>query len=300
MPRDEIVAFLTRYAQSFGAPVREGVEARSIASDPGGGLPGRPTAGMMHATSLVLANGAFQRANRPAGAAGLPGDLLQIDVEEYRSPETLPPGGVLVVGSGQSGCQMAEELHEAGREVVLACGRAAWAPRSLGGRDLVWWLLESGFLDAPVASLPSPTARLGANITATGHGGGHDLHLRTLRAQGVTLVGHFLGANDKTARFAPDLVESVAWADDRYRELMDLVRKTAAPTGYPRRRSRIQNRSRRVLQRSCHWPTSELSSSPAASVPPIVSGFLGPKHSMISGFRSSRMARAALSMASTS
>ncbi len=187
----------------------------------------------MHATSLVLANGAFQRPNRPAGAAGLPGDLLQIDVEEYRSPETLPPGGVLVVGSGQSGCQMAEELHEAGRDVVLACGRAAWAPRRIGDRDLVWWLVESGFLDATLASLPSPAARLGANITSTGHGGGHDLHLRTLRAQGVTLTGHFLSASDQTARFAPDLGETVAWADDRYRELMALVRKTADARGLP-------------------------------------------------------------------
>jgi len=233
MPRDEIVAFLVRYAESFGAPVREGVEVRSIASDPGGGFQLATTAGTIHAASVVLANGAFQRPHRPAGAADLSADLLQIDVEDYRNAGSLPAGGVLVVGSGQSGCQIAEELREAGRDVVLACGRAAWAPRRIGGRDLVWWLVESGFLDAPVASLPSPAARLGANITATGHGGGHDLHLRTLRAQGVTLVGHFLGASGHTARFAPDLVETVAWADDRYRELMDLVRKTSAAQGLP-------------------------------------------------------------------
>jgi putative flavoprotein involved in K+ transport len=233
MPRDEIVAFLERYAGSFGAPVREGVEVRSIESAPGGGFELATTAGRMHATSLVLANGAFQRPHRPAGAAGLPTDLLQIDVEDYRDAGALPAGGVLVVGSGQSGCQIAEELHEAGREVVLACGRAAWAPRRIGDRDLVWWLVESGFLDASVSSLPSPAARLGANITATGHGGGRDLHLRTLRAQGVTLVGHFLGASGHTARFAPDLIETVAWGDGRYRELMGLVRKTAAAQGLP-------------------------------------------------------------------
>ncbi len=233
MLRDEIVAFLERYAESFGAPVREGVEVRSIESDPGGGFRLATTAGTIHAGSLVLANGAFQRPHRPAGAASLSPELLQIDVEDYAHAGSLPAGGVLVVGSGQSGCQIAEELHEAGRDVVLACGRAAWAPRRIGGRDLVWWLVESGFLDAAVASLPSPTARLGANITATGHGGGHDLHLRTLRAMGVTLTGRFLGASGTTARFAPDLVESVAWADDRYRELMDLFRRTAAAQGLP-------------------------------------------------------------------
>jgi putative flavoprotein involved in K+ transport len=234
MPRDEIVAFLERYAESFEAPVREGVEVRSIESDPSGGFLLATTAGMIHATSVVLANGAFQRPHRPAGAADLPTDLLQIDVEEYRNAGALPAGGVLVVGSGQSGCQIAEELREAGRDVVLACGRAAWAPRRIEDRDLVWWLAESGFLDASAASLPSPKARLGANITATGHGGGHDLHLRTLRAQGVTLVGHFLGASGNAARFGPDLVESVAWGDDRYLELMELFRKTAAAEGLPK------------------------------------------------------------------
>jgi putative flavoprotein involved in K+ transport len=78
-----------------------------------------------------LSTGAFQRPSRPAGAATLPAELLQIDAEEYRSPPELPAGPVLVVGSGVSGCQIAEELHEAGRDVFLACGRAPWAPRRL-------------------------------------------------------------------------------------------------------------------------------------------------------------------------
>jgi putative flavoprotein involved in K+ transport len=132
---------------------------------------------------------------------------------------------VLVVGSGQSGCQIAEELHEAGRDVVLACGKAPWAPRRFGGRDLLWWAAETGFLSAPVASLPAPGARLAGNILATGHGGGHDLHLRTLRRAGVTLAGRFLGADDHEARFAPDLAETLAWGDARHLEFMGLVRR---------------------------------------------------------------------------
>ena len=120
---------------------------------------------------------------------------------------------MLVVGSGQSGCQIAEELHEAGREVVLACGKAPWAPRRLGDRDIFWWAVESGYARCPVESLPSPAARLVANLQATGHGGGHDLHLRTLRAAGVTLAGHFLGAAGGRLRFADDLAETVAWGD---------------------------------------------------------------------------------------
>jgi hypothetical protein len=140
---------------------------------------------------------------------------------------------VLVVGSGQSGCQIAEELGHAGREVFLACGRAPWFPRRLGDRDLAWWANETGFLDAPLSSLPSPAARLAANVQATGTGGGHDLHYRTLRKTGVTLLGHFLGAEGRRARFARDLGESVAWGDERYAQLLGLVRKLVAARGLP-------------------------------------------------------------------
>ena len=121
----------------------------------------------------------------------------------------------------------------AGREVFLACGRAPWFPRRLGDRDLSWWALETGFLDAPLSSLARPAARLAANVQATGAGGGHDLHYRTLRKLGVTLLGHFLGAEGRRARFAPDLGESVAWGDERNAQLMDLVRKLVAERGLP-------------------------------------------------------------------
>lgn len=165
----------------------------------------------LRADRVVLATGAYQRPHKPAGATTFPHDLRQIDITGYESPDALPRGRVLIVGGGQSGCQVAEELQRAGRDVVLACGRAPWAARRVGGRDIVWWLLESGFLDAPVASLPAPAARLTGNILATGQAGGHDLHLRTLRALGVTLTGHFLGASGRRARFAPDECPTVYW-----------------------------------------------------------------------------------------
>jgi putative flavoprotein involved in K+ transport len=121
-------------------------------------------------------------------------DLVQLDEDAYRNPSELPSGSVLVVGSGQTGCQIAEELHLAGRSVFLACGRAPWAPRRIGDRDLVWWLVNSGYVDEPAESLPNPAARLAANVQATGHGGDHDLHYRTLQRLGVKLLGRFLGA----------------------------------------------------------------------------------------------------------
>ena len=144
----------------------------------------------MTAETVVLCTGAYQRPHRPAGAATLPADLFQLDVEDYRSPTQLPPGPVLVVGSGQSGCQIAEELYQSGRQVFLACGRAPWAPRRIGDHDMFWWSVETGFFDAPLSSLPNPAARLTPNPQATGSGGGHDLHYRTLRRLGVILLGH--------------------------------------------------------------------------------------------------------------
>ena len=231
MPRDDIVAYIEGYAKRFDAPVREGVQVTSVEPSEEG-FRVDTSAGPVAGRSVVLATGSYATANRPGGAT-LPPDLLQLDVEGYRAPEDLPAGPVLIVGSGQSGCQLAEELLEAGREVFLACGRAGWGPRRLGGRDLVWWIVESGFFDQSVRTLPNPQARLIPNPIATGHGGGHDLHPRTLRAMGVTLLGHFLGAQAGRARFAPDLAATVAWGDERYRDLMTLVRKTVAEQGIP-------------------------------------------------------------------
>jgi putative flavoprotein involved in K+ transport len=230
MARDEIVAYLERYADKVRAPVRENVEVTSIEAA-GGGFELRTSDGDLRAGAIVLATGAYQRPYRPAAAATLPPRLLQIDVDDYSNEESLPPGRVLVVGSAQSGCQVAEELYEAGRDVVLACGRAAWAPRRIGGKDLVWWLVETGHVEAPLESLPGPEARLFGNIVATGRGGGHDLHLRTLQAQGVVLVGHFLGAADGRVQFAPDLAETVASSDERHRQFMNLVRELVAERG---------------------------------------------------------------------
>lgn len=229
--RDEIVAHLARYARSLDAPLREGTEVTAIEASAAGGFTLRTPDGKIRTRALTLATGAYQQPHRPAGARTLPDSILVIDAESYSRPEALPPGGVLVVGSGQTGCQFAEELHEAGREVYLACGRAPWAPRRIEGRDIVSWLLDTPFMEMTLAQLPSPAARLGANVQATGHGGGHDLHYRTLAAMGVTLLGHFQGADDARVHFASDLADSVAFGDARYEEICHLLRRTCAARG---------------------------------------------------------------------
>jgi putative flavoprotein involved in K+ transport len=231
-PRDQIVRYLERYAASFQAPVWHGVEVRSLDVAPGAGFRLRTSAGEMQARQLVLATGAYQRPHRPPTAAAFPDRLMVIDAEDYANPDVLPPGRVLVVGGGQTGCQLSEDLHLAGREVFLACGRAPWGPRRLAGLDLVDWLNRTTWFDLSLDALPSPTARLIANIQFTGRDGGHDLNYRVLHALGVHLLGHLESVEGRRARFAPDLADSVAFGDERYAEMCKLLREQLPSAGF--------------------------------------------------------------------
>ncbi len=229
LTREGIVGYLERYARADASPLSEGVGVTSLRPSDGG-YHLETTDGPIDARTAVVCTGAFQRAFRPPGAGSLPAGLLAIDTRDYRAPSSLPDGRVLVVGNGQSGCQIAEELVDAGRDVVLSCGRAAWAPRSIGGDDLLWWLLETGFMDQGVDALP-PAVRLAANVTASGVDGGHDLHARSLRARGVALVGRFAGCEGGQIRFEDGLVAGMAWSDARYLDLRQLIQEFCARRG---------------------------------------------------------------------
>lgn len=231
MPRDDIVGYLQRYAQRFDAPVSENTRVKSVQKTATGFIVETEDQ-QYQANHVVMATGAFQKPYRPDGAASLPARLYQIDLDGYTNTGDLPEGNVLIVGSGQSGCQLAEEIHLAGRQVALACGRAPWSLRRIGDHDLVWWAIESGFLDAKVEDLPVE-ARLFANVLATGHDGGHDLHLRTLQSLGVNLVGRFEGGDENYAYFANDLAQSVAWGDEKYLQLKDAFKNFAQQKGMP-------------------------------------------------------------------
>jgi putative flavoprotein involved in K+ transport len=230
MPRDEFVRYLERYAASIDAPLREGVDVRSLAASPDGGFIVGTSDGDLMAKRVVLATGAFERPHRPV-ADRLPPLIAQLHTVDYRNPDSLPDGGVLIVGSGQSGLQIAEELHESGRDVVVACGRAPWLPRRLGDRDILWWVVETGFADQPVEAVPDPSERLTANIQNSGRDGGHSLHYRTLRDRGVPLVGRLIGTTNGELAFADDLAASVAYGDEAHRRFMDLVGRHVAERG---------------------------------------------------------------------
>jgi putative flavoprotein involved in K+ transport len=228
MPRDQIVGHLVAYAESFQAPVREGVSVTSLERADNDAFLLRTSAGEIRAREVVLASGGYQKPHRPPAAAQLPASVHAIDAEDYVNPAVLPDGRVLIVGSGQTGCQLAEEIFESGKEVSLACGRAPWVPRRLGGRDTIAWINDAHYFDVRLTDLPSPNARLLANPQMSGRLGGHDLNFRTLQAQGIQLLGHFIGVTDGRANFARDVSESVAFGDARYADVCALIRKTCA------------------------------------------------------------------------
>lgn len=227
--RNEIVDYLRTYQQTWSLPVREGVRVDRLTVGEDRRFRLHTSDGDLAADSVVVCTGAFQRPHRPPNSAFPPG-LRVLDTTEYRNPQLLPPGKVLVIGSGQTGCQLAEELHNAGRDVFVSCGRAPWMPRRLDGIDTVTWLSRVDFYDDRLADLPSPSGRLLANPQATGAAGGHDLHYRTLRQLGVVLLGRLTGVAGHRAQFADDLAVSVAFGDARWADA-----RAALRTGLPAR-----------------------------------------------------------------
>ena len=234
MSRDAIVERTRRYAEVIAAPVVLGAEVTRLGVDGRGGrrLHLETTAGSVDADSVVSATGAFHVPRIPGAGAAIAPDVTQLHAHHYRSPDQLPPGGVLVVGSGQTGMQLAEELHEAGREVVLSTGRCGRVPRRYRGYDIFWWLLEvvergSAFeTNLPtVGQLPDPRARFAGNPHVSGHHGGHDTNLRQMGIDGIRLAGHFSGADGTVVRFEPDVNGNVQFSDEffdaRFRPLID-------------------------------------------------------------------------------
>jgi putative flavoprotein involved in K+ transport len=187
--------------------------------------------GPIEADVVVVCTGAFQRPHRPL-ADRFPVGLAVLDALDYRNPDALPDGKVLLIGSGQTGCQLAEDLYRAGREVFLSCGRAPWLPRRLNDVDIVTWLTRVGFFDQPLSALPSPAGRLIANPQATGYAGGHDLHYRTLQQLGVELLGRITSIDGHRARFDDDLAASVAFGDARWEDARQALRDGLPANGY--------------------------------------------------------------------
>jgi len=220
--RATVQAFIADYAARIQAPVRLGVDVTGLRrSRHEGRYLVVSTAGDIEARNVVLASGPYQRPRLPAVAASLPRDLAQIHTADYRSPSQLPPGAVLLVGSGASGCQIAEELAEAGRRVYFAVGRHERVPRRYRGRDAFWWRRELGTLDQTTAA--TPKAMRTPPPLVTGVRGGYDVDIRGYPALGMTLTGRVVDVRDGVVAFAPDLEHHLCVGDRTFAEFLRAV-----------------------------------------------------------------------------
>ncbi len=211
--KQEIVAYLEGFIASFDPPVISNVDVQALASDRDGFLL-ETTAGRLRARQVVVATGGYHTPIIPADAAKLPDDILQINAGEYRNSAQLPPGRVLVVGSGQSGAQIAEDLLIDGRDVHLAVGPAPRVSRFYRGRDIVEWLHLMGFYDMPVEQHPlREGVRDNTNHYVSGRDGGRDIDLRRHALAGMQLHGRLLGLEGTAARFGSDLADNLDAAD---------------------------------------------------------------------------------------
>lgn len=214
MPRDEVVARLETYVDRYRLPVRYRTRVTSVASDAAGrGYRVEAEDERWRCDNVVIATGLFQRPRIPAVAAQLSPGILQLPSGRYRNPDSLPPGAVLVVGSAQSGCQIAEELYLSGRRVFLCVGRAGRVPRQYRGQDITIWLRAIGFFARTVDQLPSPRDRFAPNPQVSGARGGRSLNLHQFAHDGVTLLGRLSDAQEQTLYFAPDLYDNLAATD---------------------------------------------------------------------------------------
>lgn len=223
MLRDDIVGYLERYAASFDPPLVEGVAATRL-RPVGGAFELATTAGAVTADQVVLATGPYQVPNVPRAAERFPADVQQIHSVAYRNPAQLPGGAVLVVGTGQSGCQIAEDLHLAGRRVHLAVGGAPRVARRYRGRDVVDWLDDMGYYAKPIDTFADVDAvRFRANHYVTGRDGGRDIDLRAFARDGMVLHGRLAGVGGGMVTFADDLAANLDAADRVSESIKDSI-----------------------------------------------------------------------------
>jgi putative flavoprotein involved in K+ transport len=215
--KDQVADYFEAYAKKFNAPVRTGVEVTKVERNVGRpGFTVETSDGVIEAKNVVVATGPFQRPVIPA-IAPADGKVYQMHSAEYRNPQQLAEGAVLVVGAGSSGVQIADELQRAGKQVYLSVGAHDRPPRAYRNRDFCWWLGVLGLWDAEGVQ----PGKEHVTIAVSGARGGHTVDFRRLAQQGMTLVGLTKAFSDGVVSFESNLAENIARGDENYLALLD-------------------------------------------------------------------------------
>ena len=224
MLREEIISRFDRYVKQYQLPVQFQTRVTSVElSKEIGRYSVFTDRSVLYANNVIIATGLFQKPKIPTIQHDLSKDILQLHSGQYRNPQSLPPGAVLVVGSGQSGCQIVDELLENDRKVYQSVGSAGRAPRRYRGKDVFEWLNLVGFFDQPVSKLPSPQAKFAANPQVSGRSGGKALNLHQFAHDGVVLLGHLKHADNHYIWLADDLKQNLEKADKFEKELVKMI-----------------------------------------------------------------------------
>jgi putative flavoprotein involved in K+ transport len=217
MKKNEILDYLADFKKKLNAPLREGVTVSRVTVRDDGAFDVATSAGSFIAGQVIAASGGYTVPVIPRFAERLPAGITQLHSEQYRNPENLPAGEVLVIGAGQSGAQIAEDLHLAGRKVHLAIGNAPRCARFYRGKDVVTWLAEMQYYELPVERHPlREGVRDNTNHYVTGRDGGRDIDLRKFALEGMELYGALEGLEGKNLTFRPNLTSSLDAADRTY------------------------------------------------------------------------------------
>jgi putative flavoprotein involved in K+ transport len=235
--RDELVASFVRYAQHFDLPVERGVTVTGVAAGSNGtgfvveaARRGSPRS--YETRNVVIASGIMQTPNVPALSAKVPEGIVQLHTADYRSAGPLPPGAVVVVGGGQSGCQIAEDLLRAGREVYLCASQVGRIPRRYRGRDILEWWADMGFLDVTAGELDDPAVRFAAQPQVSGVGRyGHTVSLQQLAGDGVKVLGRLNAVTDGVLYTDDQLAAYARFADEKSASFKSAIDEYIARSG---------------------------------------------------------------------
>ena len=223
MTKSEVVTYLDEYARSFRAPLHVGVAVTRVHGR-GDSFEVQTDAGGWVSSNVVIATGYCARAAVPAFAADLAGDIDQLVPTQYRNPQQLRAGGVLVVGASATGIQLASEIARTGREVILAVGSHIRMPRHYRGRDIMRWLDEMGVLGETADQVPDLEAsRRQPSLQLIGSEAGGALDLQVLQERGVRIVGRVTGASGHRAYFSDDLADAIGHADRKMHGMLDRI-----------------------------------------------------------------------------
>jgi putative flavoprotein involved in K+ transport len=228
-PGREVVRFIEDYAAFIKAPTRCGVEVTSLKRAEGSSRYFLSTNnGAIEAANVVIATGPYQVPVIPAMSADVPKTIFQLHSNAYCNASQLPPGSVLVVGSGASGCQIADDLNQSGRQVYLSVGHHSRRPRKYRGKDYAYWVSALGTTEHIVDTVPEQL-RKGGEILLTGANGGYDVNLHVMAGRGIALLGHLQGISGSELILADDLTQNLARGDEAQenfkRAVDDYIRK---------------------------------------------------------------------------